>query len=182
MAQEINVRGIARTPFGAGDHPPMTTVSGSATVTLDLDDGHTRRVLQNERARFVVMPDLYPSLQSFGALSVAGTASGLVWRAPRAGKLTAVTAQVGAAPSGGDVVLDVVLVDSADEPTAAGTSVFTDDAHKPTVADGEYASTLDETTGAGYADNQEFAAGDYLRVEIESANSAEDLTVQFIGY
>ena len=47
MAQEVNVRGIARVPFGAGS-ASTTTISGSAVATLDLDNGQTRRTLQND--------------------------------------------------------------------------------------------------------------------------------------
>lgn len=182
MAQEVNVRGIARVPFGAGS-ASTTTVSGSAVATLDLDNGQTRRTLQNERARFVVLPDLYPVMQVSGALATSGTASGLVWRAPRAGKLTGVVAQVGTAPAGSTIILDVKRVGAGSAPTAAGTSVFTVAGRKPTIGTAGFASTLNGT--AGVPNNQDFAAGDYLRVEVEQVGSSTaggNLTVQLFGY
>jgi len=182
MAQEVNVRGIARVPFGAGS-ASTTTVSGSAVATLDLDNGQTRRALQNERARFVVLPDLYPVMQVSGTLATSGTASGLVWRAPRAGKLTGVVGQVGAAPTGATLILDVKRVVAGSAPTAAGTSVFTVAGRKPTIGTSAFASTLNGT--AGVPNNQDFAAGDYLRVEVQQVGSSvagSNLTVQFFGY
>lgn len=182
MAQEVRVRGIARVPFGAGS-ASTTTVSGSAVATLDLDNGQTRRTLQNERARFVVLPDLYPVMQVQGAVtSTSGTASGLVWRAPRAGKLTGVVAQVGTAPAGTALILDVKRVGAGSAPTAAGTSVFgTATGRRPSIGTGSYASTLNGT--AGVPVNQDFAAGDYIRVEVAQAGTAGgNLTVQLFGY
>jgi len=182
MAQEVNVRGIARVPFGAGS-ASNTTVSGSAVATLDLDDGQTRRMLQNERARFVVLPDLYPVMQVSGAVSVAGTASGLVWRAPRACKITGVVAQVGTAPVGADLILNVKQVGAGSAPTAAGNAMFTTSAHQPTIADGEFASVLNGT--AGVVEVQNVAAGDYVRVEVEQVGSSTaggNLSVQLFGY
>jgi hypothetical protein len=182
MAQEVNVRGIARVPFGAGS-ASTTTVSGSAVATLDLDNGQTRRTLQNERARFVVLPDLYPVMQVQGAVTTtSGTASGLVWRAPRAGKLTGVVAQVGTAPAGTALILDVKRVGAGSAPTAAGTSVFGAlTGRRPTIGTGTFASTLNGT--AGVPVNQDFAAGDYIRVEVAQAGTAGgNLTVQLFGY
>ena len=180
MAQEVKVRGIARVPFGAGS-ASTTTVNGSAVATLDLDDGQTRRTLQNERARFVVLPDLYPVFQVSGTVAVSGTASGIVWRAPRAGKLTDVVAQVGASPTGASTIIDVKNAGNV-SPTAAGTSVFNGvNAQRPTIGTGSFASTLDSTNGVPV--NQNFAAGDYLRVEVAQAGTAAaNLTVQFFGY
>lgn len=182
MAQEVNVRGIARVPFGAGS-ASTTTVNGTAVATLDLDDGQTRRALQNERARFVVLPDLYPVLQVAGTVAISGTASGLVWRAPRAGKLTGVVAQAGVAPTGATLILDVKRVGSGSAPTAAGTSVYTVAGRKPTIGTSAFASTLNGT--AGVPNNQDFAAGDYLRIEVSQVGSSvagKDLTVQLFGY
>ena len=181
MAQEVNVRGIARVPFGAGS-ASTTTVSGSAVATLDLDNGQTRRTLQNERARFVVLPDLYPVMTIAGGVGTAtvGSTSGYVWRAPRAGKLTGVVAQVGSAVGGTvSLIVDVVNAGQAD-PTAAGTSVFVGKTgQRPTIGTGAYASTLNGT--AGVPVNQNFAAGDFLRVQVAQGTAAS-MTVQFIGY
>lgn len=182
MAQEVNVRGIARVPFGAG-LASTTTVNGTAVATLDLDDGQTRRALQNERARFVVLPDLYPVLQVAGTVATSGTASGLVWRAPRAGKLTGVVAQAGVAPTGATLILDVKRVGAGSAPTAAGTSVYTVAGRKPTIGTSAFASTLNGT--AGVPNNQDFAAGDYLRIEVSQVGSSvagKNLTVQLFGY
>lgn len=183
MAQEVNVRGIARVPFGAGS-ASNTTVSGSAVTTLDLDNGQTRRTLQNERARFVVLPDLYPVMQVSGTVATSGTASGLVWRAPRAGKLTGVVAQVGVAPTGATLIVDVKKVAGTAAPTAAGASVYgTVTARRPTIGTSQFASTLNGT--AGVPVNQDFAAGDYLRIEVAQVGSSvagENLTVQLFGY
>lgn len=182
MAQEVNVRGIARVPFGAGS-ASNTTVNGSAVTTLDLDNGQTRRTLQNERARFVVLPDLYPVMQVSGAVATSGTASGLVWRAPRACKVTGVVAQVGTAPVGADLILNVKRVDASLAPTAAGDAMFTTAAHQPTIADGEFASVLNGT--AGVVEVQDVGVGDYVRVEVEQVGSSTaggNLTVQIYGY
>lgn len=182
MAQEVKVRGIARVPFGAGS-ASTTTVNGTAVATLDLDNGQTRRALQNERARFVVLPDLYPVVQVHGGVTAtSGTASGLLWRAPRAGKLTGVVAQCGTAPGGSALIFDVKLCAGTAGPNAAGASVFgTATARRPTIGTGSFASTFDSTNGVPV--NQAFAAGDYLRVEVAQAGTVGgNVTVQLMGY
>ena len=158
MAQEVNVRGIARVPFGAGS-ASTTTVSGSAVATLDLDNGQTRRALQNERARFVVLPDLYPVMQVSGAVATSGTASGLVVRAPRDLVIKGIDVAVGA--NGGTVQYDVKYMTAAEGPNAAGTSIFgTVTADRPTIGTGEFAAS------SGSVTNTAWGKGDYLRVEV----------------
>jgi hypothetical protein len=182
MAQEVNVRGIARVPFGAGS-ASTTTVNGTAVATLDLDNGQTRRALQNERARFVVLPDLYPVLQVSGVVNTttAGTASGIVWRAPRAGQLTGVVAQVGTAVSGTvPLIVDVYKVGAGGVPTSTGASVFAaTPGQRPSIGTSGFASTLNGT--AGVPTTQGFAAGDYLRIQVVQGTAA-NMTVQLFGY
>ena len=181
MAQEVNVRGIARVPFGAGS-ASTTTVNGTTVATLDLDDGQTRRALQNERARFVVLPDLYPVLQVSGVVNstTVGTASGIVWRAPRAGQLTGVVAQVGTAVSGTTLVVDVYKVGAGSVPTSTGASVFAAaTGQRPSIGTSGFASTLNGT--AGVPTTQGFAAGDYLRIQVVQGTAA-NMTVQLFGY
>lgn len=189
MGQEVFVRGLTRRTTRAG-----SAVYGKTNVAkVDLEDGPTRRSFQNKSTTIVVLPDYVVTMQRAGSLPLAGTASGMVFRAPRAMKVWGVAAQVGTIPAGaGTTLLDVKYVAGTAAPTAAGTSIFTDSTRRPSFQPGTVhltATPLGGSTNAGYPGTGtvktfDLAAGDYLRVEIAgtAATPGSDLTVQIFGY
>lgn len=82
--------------------------------------------------------------------------------APVARTILDVQAQVGVAPSGGVVTVDV---------NKDGTTIFTTQANRPEIASGEYVSDLETP------DVTAWAADSYLSVDVDAHNDCEDLTV-----
>lgn len=183
MAQEVYVLGTTRTPWGAGS----ANIKAGTVAKVDLADGPTRRSLQNERARFVVLPDIYYTAQVEGAVATLGTASHMVFRAPRAMFITGCVAQVGQTPSAGTIIVDLKYVANTGgtvAPTAAGTSMYgTATALRPQIVTGSFASALASgTSGTGVPVSGSVNAGDYVRVEVTQATGGTAMTVQLFGY
>lgn len=184
MAHEVFVRGVNRATINRLGYGANARKIGNSAVVVDLDDGNARRVLQGQRHRLFVVPEQVIPLQRAGGLATATTASGLVYVAPRAQKLYRVFAQVGTAPAGASILLDVHRVAAGGATTAAGTTVFTDQARRPAIAAGTTASSMTSTT-VGVPQVTDLAAGDILRVEIDqvgSGTAGSDLVVQFVLY
>jgi hypothetical protein len=161
MGYQVRVAGFGRqAEFRVGNK-----VVSKTPVLLDLDDGRVRRSLGNERGRFIVLPDMQVTFQIRGNVGLATTASGHVWRAPRACKLYAVTAQVGTAPATTTLIFDIHKIAAGGAATAAGTTVFTTQSRRPTVPAAGTVSTLSAT--AGVPEVQDIAEGDLLRLEID---------------
>lgn len=183
MAQEVFVRGLTRRKTRASNNASMGTVA----ARVDLDNGPTRRVFSNKSTTAVVLPDVVAVLQKAGALATGTTTTGMVFRAPRGMKVWGVAAQVGTAPATQSIILDVK---KAATPTAAGTTIFTDQNRRPTIAASGDSSTLGGTANAGYPGTAtgvtaDLNAGDYLRVEIAqvgTGTTGSDLSVQIFGY
>lgn len=183
MAYKVRVRGLTRAPYRIHVEDPNTV--STTPVLVDLDDGDTRRRLQNQRARWVVLPDINTSLQKAGTVATVTTASGMVFRAPRDMTVWGVAATVGTAPTDADFIVDVHKVDAGGEATDAGTTIFTTQANRPTIAATETSSPFPGTSGAGVPDVQEVNEGDLLRVEVDqvgSGTAGSDLVVQILGY
>jgi hypothetical protein len=179
MGYSVRVVGFGRQEeFRVGNK-----VVSKTPVLVDLDDGRVRRSLGNERGRFIVLPDMPVTLQIRGAVATGTTATGLVWRAPRAAKLYAVTAQIGTAPTGANMILDVHKIAAGGAATAAGTTVFTTQSRRPTITAATTVSTLNAT--AGVPEVQDIAEGDLLRVEVDQVGSGvagSNLTIQLHLY
>jgi len=168
MGQQVFIKSLTRRKTRANDPLPsqggkgtsgsnsQQTVNYGGTVTsyagqsiggannnialVDITDGPTRRIFSNKSTTVVVLPDVVTNFQIPGAVAVAGTASGMVYRVPRNMTIWGVAAQFGFAPTGsGTTVIDLV---SCSSPTAAGTSVFVDASRKPGATAGVDYTTL----------------------------------------
>lgn len=184
MSQEIFVRGVTRRKTRVDANESM----GTAAATVDLEDGPTRRIFSNKSSTVVVLPDVVATLQKAGTVAAATTDTGLVFRAPRDMKVWGVAAQVGTEPAG--TALLTLDVHKAATPTAAGTTIFTDQARRPSFVAAESATVLGGSANMGYpgtaaAVTADVAGGEYLRVEVDSVGNSTagaDLTVQIFGY
>lgn len=140
--------------FASGVYSPPTGVSGQGSANyggytaslagqsvggltnnialINLDDGPTRRIFSNKSTTVVPLPDVVADFQISGQAAAAGTASGLVWRAPRNCMIYGVVVQAGSVSAGaGSVTFDVQSVST---PTAAGTSIFVDSTRLPALS------------------------------------------------
>lgn len=183
MANHVLVRAIGR-PKLKRVGPPNTALIGQKPVLVDLDDGKVRQALSGTRNRWVVLQDKSINLFKAGALTTESTASGLVYVAPRDITLTRVVATVGTAPAGSAITLDVHLIPAGGEANDAGTTIFTTQARRPTIAAGETVSAVDSAT-VGVPEVVSIPKGSILRVEIDgvgSGTAGSDLGVQLLGY
>ena len=183
MAYQAWIRGLTRTNFSVG-HKRI----GLTPQLVDLDNGNVRRTLQNERGRYLILPDLNWTLYKSGAIANTGltTATGLVIRFPRACKVMGIVASLGTAVATASIIIDAKKVAAGGQATAAGTTIFTTTGNRPTITIGNTTSTLAATwptLGAGIPDVQDFAAGDLLRFEVPSGSftAAADLVIQVFG-
>ena len=110
-------------------------------------------------------------LHERGALSVATLPQRI--RCDVAGVIRYVHGYVDTAPSGGACIIDVL--DFGTDPTGAGSSIFSNQAEMINITDGNQYDTSAEKDHA-------VDAGDWLGLECEAANSAEDLTVTIDFY
>ena len=175
MSYFVRVRGLTRTPWRISGGRGGNTIS-TVPVLVDLDDGNTRRRLQNERARFIILPEVpVAALLTSGAVGLV-TTSGGTWVAPVACNIIGVVATVGTAPTGADMILDIHRVPVGGAGTDAGVTIFTVQANRPTIAATTKVSPL------AVPDVKALAAGDILRVEVDQVGSSvagSDLSVQF---
>jgi hypothetical protein len=93
--------------------------------------------------------------QSVGTLTAAAGKAFVV--APHAGVIKTVKASVGTAPAGSSLIVDI---------NKNGTTIFTTQANRPTIAAAATAATL-----AGQPNVLTFAAGDLLSVDIDQIGS-----------
>lgn len=184
MAQ-VRVRGLNRSVFSRFGYGANAKKVGNNTVLLDLDDGNVRRTLQGQRGRFVVVPEMPITLQRAGAAATANpTATGLVHVFDRAATIERVIASVGTAPVGAALIIDVHKIASGGAATDAGTTIFTTQSRRPTIADGATVSSVTSAT-SGVPEVTTVAAGDILRVEIDqvgSGTAGSNLVVQIVAY
>jgi hypothetical protein len=102
----------------------------------------------------MIIPSSVVTLQREGTLTAAaGLAS---FRAPFAGKVTGVTVAVLTAPVGASLIVDV---------NKGGTTLYTTQANRPTIAAGTSSAT------ASLPDVTEFAAGDVITVDVDQIGS-----------
>jgi len=94
--------------------------------------------------------------QSLGTLTAAAGKAFVV--APHAGVIKNVVAKVGTAPTGATLIVDI---------NKNGTTIFTTQANRPTVAVSATAAAL-----AGQPDVTTFAAGDLLSIDIDQIGSS----------
>ena len=184
MAQQVWVRGLDRAQLRRIGYTPNAAKIDSSADLVDLDDGQTRKFLQGSRSRFVVLPDFVVPLQVAGTVAGVTTASGLIYVAPKAFKLYRVIASVGTAPTGQAQIVDVHKVAAGGAATAAGTTVFTTQGRRPTIAATETVSAVSHATN-GVPEVTDVAAGDILRVEVDqvgSGTAGANLVVQLLGY
>jgi hypothetical protein len=184
MAQQVWVRGLDRAQLRRLGYTPNAAKIDSSADLVDLDDGQVRKFLQGDRSRFVVLPDFVATLQKEGTIATATTASGLVYVAPRAFKLYRVIISVGTAPTGATLIADVHKVAAGGATTDAGTTIFTTQSRRPTIAISGTTSPYNHAT-SGVPEVTDVAQGDILRVEIDQVGSGvagANLVVQFLGY
>lgn len=194
MGQEIWIRGLIRPKRRMGGTASSNPTAGTVAAKIDLEDGPSRRLFANKAQSFVVLPDITVSMNKAGSAVAAGTASGMVYRAPRAMKVYGVVGQLGVIPSGsGTTILDVKKVAGTAAPTAAGVSIFTDATRRPMFMSGTVHTTYTPYGGTTFAGQPgtgstytvDLAAGDYLRVEVAgtaATSPGQELSVQIFGY
>jgi hypothetical protein len=166
MATPVRLRGLSRERMRVGTNLSLNYAN---PATVDLADLDNDRIVVNRQGRYVSMPDIDFELSVPGGLATLSTASGLVIRAVRPLTVKSVVATVGVAPVGAALILDVHKIASGGAATAAGTTIFTTQARRPTIADGATVSTLSAT--AGVPEVTALAAGDMLRVEVDQVGS-----------
>lgn len=184
MAQQVWVRGLDRAGLRRIGYSPNAAKIDSSPDLVDLDDGNTRRTLQGDRSRFVVLPDVIVPLQKEGTLATVSTASGMVYVAQRGFTLYRVIASVGTAPAAQAIIIDVKKILAGGQTTDAGTTIFTTSARRPTIAATKTTSDATSTT-IGVPEVSSVAAGDILRVEIAqvgTGTTGSNLVVQLLGY
>lgn len=90
------------------------------------------------------------------------------WRVVGTQTITGVVATVGSAPTGASIIIDV---------NKNGTTVFTTQANRPTIADGA------NDSGVEVPDIVALADGDYITIDVDQVGSTtpgSDLTVQIL--
>jgi hypothetical protein len=184
MAQQVWVRGLDRAQIRRLGYGATAAKLDSSADLVDLDAANTRKVLQADRSRFVILPDLTFTLQRAGNVAVVSTASGLTVVAPRAFTLYRVIASVGTAPATTPVTIDVHKIAAGGAATDAGTTIFTTQGRRPNIAASTTVSSATSAT-VGVPEVTAVAAGDILRVEIDAIGTGTvgaDLVVQILGY
>lgn len=102
------------------------------------------------------MPDTREVFE-FRISGTLSTSSSDRWEAPFPGQVIAVTADVGTAPTGAALILDV---------QKNGTTIFTTTGNRPTVAAGQTKSPVSAAPNV-----QSFAAGDELKLVVAQVGS-----------
>jgi hypothetical protein len=175
MAFPLRVKGLSRRGFRVDND---SRVSYALETTIDLDDQKQMRHLKNERGNFYSPPEFNITLRKAGTIATQTTASGLNWVVPRAMVLKSVRATLGTANTGATFIIDVNKIAAGLETTAAGTTVFTTQSRRPTIAISGTVSTLDATNGVPQV--TAFAAGDIVHIDVDQVGSTvagADLTV-----
>lgn len=163
MAHYIKLRGFSRRGFRVDSD---SRVNYSTVAEVDLDDAKQARHLTSNRHQYFTSPEF-----SIAVGKTGGAATGAIGQivVPRDMVLKSVLATLGVANVGSTFIVDVHRVAAGGLTTAAGTTVFTTQSRRPTIADGATISGLTATNGVPQV--SALSAGDILRVEVDQVGS-----------
>jgi hypothetical protein len=181
---KVWVRSLGRPRVKRVGYDANAAVFDANPDLVDLNDGKVRQTLSGTRNRWVVLPDKSINLTRAGNVAIVSTASGLTYVAPKDLTIYRVIASVGTAPATDPIIIDVHRVAAGGAATAAGTTIFTTQSRRPTIAAATTVSAVNHATN-GVPEVQAISAGDILRVEIDAIGTGTvgaNLVVQILGY
>lgn len=166
MAQTIKVKGFSRRGFRVSSNKRANYLT---SALVDLDNQQDQRILATKNGTFYSPSEFPLTLQKAGAVATATTASGLVLRAHKDLTITHVLATVGTAPASQSLIVDVHKIADTGAATDAGTTIFTTQSRRPTIAAAATVSTLDATNGVPQV--TAWNKGEFLRVEVDQVGT-----------
>lgn len=162
MAQNIKVKNFSRRTFRVSSNK---AVGLNTSALVDLDNQQDQRILYTKNGTFYSPSEFALSVFRAGNAALVTTASGLVLRAHKDLTITHVQATVGTAPASTSLIVDVHKVAANGQATDAGTTIFTTQSRRPTIAAAGTTSALDATNGVPQVTS--WLKGEFLRVEID---------------
>lgn len=172
MAHYVNIRGKSRTKKKVDN---TQKVSFTTQATVNLDDKVANRILNTKYGDFYSVPNFNFQITQQGTAVVAGTASGLVLRAPKDLIVKGVYVTTAVAPATNPIIVDVKKTSgtAVGVTAAAGTSIFAGTANRPTIGTAAFAGSSVGTAAFGAGTTYvNWRSGEFLRVELPQVGSA----------
>lgn len=172
MAHYVTLRGKSRNKKKVDS---TQHVSFTSEAIVNLDDAATKRLLDTKHGDVYSVPNFDFQITQQGTAAVAGTASGLVFRAPKDLIVKGVYVTTAIAPATNSIIVDVKKTSgtAVGVTAAAGTSIFAGTANRPSIGTAQFSGSSVGTAAFGAGTTYiAWNAGEYLRVELPQVGSA----------